>query len=760
MIKFDLRASIMNNHFPYWFLFTIVFSPAAEAQWIESNNGIYGGTITSLANFNGHIFAGTWGGVYHSTNNANGWEQMSEGLDNTFINTMAVNSQGKVFAATKGGSRMFMSSTPFVSWSIINTGLPTDQIVELDAIDNRIFGITSTGLLFSLIDESPAWTQVQTDLGPINSFSCSGENIFTATDNGIYLSTDGGLNWVSKNNGLLEKSIYSISSVGRFVIARARVGVTFFSDDYGTSWSLVSLTGGSFRLVEYKRILYAISELEAYYSNDEGKNWETVRALPGARDMIVNGSTLIAGNPYGIYTSTNLAPFTPGNFSRLTNARIIGFASSQDQLFTATGRGDVLRSLDIGKTWTSVSKGLPFNEITAIGYFDNVLLIAKSDYGLYRSENDGGTWSHTASITRITSFAKHKNQLYAGSKSGVYASSDKGHTWQRLNNSPQTVQSLHLFDKRDTLYATSPDYGVSYSVDNGQTWTYINDGLPLATAQPSSFVSFQGLMLVGAKYPISIFGRENTSSPWADVSQGVSMLIQTTSFATDGRILFAAGDDGVFSSYTGLGWNPFYNEQLPIFSSPLGVVTLMIHRNHLLAGTEAYGVWVSCIQPPRPGITVVGNAPNDSTLVSDSQAGNQWYLNGSRITGANQPTYTPTISGKYTVKIVLNDCESEMSEEVNLVVTEYPDAMITMPSVFTPNGDAYNPEFVPEQYDYVSAAELLVIDRWGKEIFHANDLPTGWNGGNAQAGVYYYQISYIGKNSKQGRIHGWVQLIR
>ncbi len=751
----------MNNHFPYWILlFTIVIGHSADAQWIESNNGIYGGTITSLANFNGHIFAGTWGGVYHSSNNGNGWEQMNDGLDNTFINAMAVNGNGKVFAATKGGGRMFMSSTPFANWTIMNTGLPTDPIIELDAIDNMIFGITSTGLLFSLMDESPVWTQIQNDLGPINSFSCSGENIFTATDNGIYLSIDGGVNWISKNNGLLEKSIYSISSASRFVIARARVGITFFSDDYGATWSLVSLTGGSFKLVEYNGILYAINEMEAYYSNDAGKNWESVRALPGARDMIVNGTTLIAGNPYGIYTSTNMAPWTPSNFSRLTNARIVGFVSSQDLLFTATGRGDVLRSSDIGKTWTSISKGLPFNDITAIGYFDNVLLVAKSDYGLYRSENDGGTWSHTASITRITSFVKHKNQLYVGSKSGIYASSDKGHTWLRLNNSPQTVQSLHLLDKRDTLYATSPDYGVSYSVDSGQTWTYINDGLPLASAQPSSLVSFQGLMLVGAKYPKSIYGRENTSSQWTDVSQDLSMVTQTTSFATDGRILFAAGDQGVFSSATGLDWNSFYNEQLPIFSSALGVESLMIHRNHLLAGTEAYGVWVSCIQPPQPGITVVGNAPNDSTLVSDSQEGNQWFLNGSKISGANQPTYNPTISGKYTVKIVLNDCESEMSDEVNLVVLEYPDAIITMPSVFTPNGDAYNPVFVPEQYDDVSNAELLIVNRWGKEIFHTSDLSLGWNGGNMQAGVYYYQISYIGKNGKQGRINGWVHLIR
>ena len=731
------------------------------AQWIELNKGIYGGTITALANSNGHVFAGTWGGVYHSINKGIGWEKLNDGLDNTFINAMTVSSNGNVFMATNGGERMFVSSSPFDNWAIANAGLPGTPLTELVVINNQVFTITSDGLLYTILDgTASAWTQIDTGLGPINSVSCSGENLFIATDNGIYLSNDRGKNWVPKNNGILDKSIYSISTVNQFVISKARVGVAFFSDDYGSSWSLVSLTGGSFKLVEYEGTLFALSELEAYYSTDEGKNWESVRGLPGAKDMIVNGSTLIAGNPYGIYISNNKAPFAPSNFSQLTNARIVGFAASNDHLFTATRRGDVLRSYDIGNNWTSISKGLPFNEITAIGYFDNVLLIAKADYGLYWSENEGGSWSLAASITRITSFIKHKNQLFAGSKSGVYISSDNGHSWRRLNNSLQPVQSLHLFDKRDTLYATSPDYGVSYSVDSGQTWTFINDGLPIPPALPTSVIAFNGNTLVGANNSTSIYFRENLSSPWKDGSDGLSITTVTTSFATDGRTLFAAGDHGVFYSMTGFEWTSFDNEQLPKFSSPFGVESLIIHRNHLLAGTEAFGVWSSCIKPPRPGITVFGNAPNDSTLVSDSKEGNQWFLNGTPISGANQPSYQPVISGNYAVKVVLNDCESEMSDEVNLVVMEYPDAMIAMPSVFTPNDDAYNPDFVPELYYNVSTAELIIIDRWGKEIFRTQDLPEGWDGGSAHAGVYYYRINYFGRNGKQGNLHGWVHLIR
>jgi len=175
---------------------------------------------------------------------------------------------------------------------------------------------------------------------------------------------------------------------------------------------------------------------------------------------------------------------------------------------------------------------------------------------------------------------------------------------------------------------------------------------------------------------------------------------------------------------------------------------------------EAYGVWVSCIEPPRPTVSVIGQAPNDSILVSDSPEGNQWYLNDLPIPGATQQTYKPLISGKYAVKLLLSNCDSKLSEEVNLVIDEYPDAVLIMPDVFTPNDDLYNPLFVPTQYENVEAAQIQVVDRWGKEIFNASDLLSGWNGANTHAGVYYYQVRYTGKNGKHGVVNGWVHLIR
>lgn len=68
---------------------------------------------------------------------------------------------------------------------------------------------------------------------------------------------------------------------------------------------------------------------------------------------------------------------------------------------------------------------------------------------------------------------------------------------------------------------------------------------------------------------------------------------------------------------------------------------------------------------PSPVITL--NSSNQ--LVSSISTGNQWYLNGVIIAGANDQTYQPTQSGTYTVKSTINGCSSDFSSGYNYIAT-------------------------------------------------------------------------------------------
>jgi hypothetical protein len=63
--------------------------------------------------------------------------------------------------------------------------------------------------------------------------------------------------------------------------------------------------------------------------------------------------------------------------------------------------------------------------------------------------------------------------------------------------------------------------------------------------------------------------------------------------------------------------------------------------------------------PPTPTVSVSG-----STLTSSSATGNQWYLNGTPITGATGQTYVAPVNGTYTVAVTSGGCTSAESSPV------------------------------------------------------------------------------------------------
>ncbi len=80
--------------------------------------------------------------------------------------------------------------------------------------------------------------------------------------------------------------------------------------------------------------------------------------------------------------------------------------------------------------------------------------------------------------------------------------------------------------------------------------------------------------------------------------------------------------------------------------------------------TVIYNVTVQPL-PAKPVIT-----GNSAMLTSSAASGNQWFRNGSEITGAVNKTYAPTISGLYTVQVTSQEnCISPISDAIDILIT-------------------------------------------------------------------------------------------
>jgi hypothetical protein len=77
-----------------------------------------------------------------------------------------------------------------------------------------------------------------------------------------------------------------------------------------------------------------------------------------------------------------------------------------------------------------------------------------------------------------------------------------------------------------------------------------------------------------------------------------------------------------------------------------------------------------CINPSQPTITLSNNNTATRTLTSSASVGNQWFLNGSAITGATGTTLIVSDAGTYTVQTTTADgCASVVSANFPVIVT-------------------------------------------------------------------------------------------
>ena len=132
---------------------------------------------------------------------------------------------------------------------------------------------------------------------------------------------------------------------------------------------------------------------------------------------------------------------------------------------------------------------------------------------------------------------------------------------------------------------------------------------------------------------------------------------------------------------------------------------------------------------------------NESVL-SDSYL---WDLNGEESEEIN-PTMIIEVGGMYNVSLIASN--EFCSEEFNQLIDYNAESVykhVSVPNVFTPNGDAKNDLMLISGLNDCETVSLKIFNRWGAEVFHTlSPLVEPWAGENHSnevlEGVYYYLL--------------------
>jgi gliding motility-associated-like protein len=105
------------------------------------------------------------------------------------------------------------------------------------------------------------------------------------------------------------------------------------------------------------------------------------------------------------------------------------------------------------------------------------------------------------------------------------------------------------------------------------------------------------------------------------------------------------------------------------------------------------------------------------------------------------------VSNPKPVVANVNHNQDPIAENHNIPVTA--PVKITIPNIFTPNGDGYNDFFIIEGIENCTDPMLVVRNSSGKTIFQSSDYQNDWNAENCPDGVYIYCFIYKVNNIEE-----------
>ena len=244
-------------------------------------------------------------------------------------------------------------------------------------------------------------------------------------------------------------------------------------------------------------------------SSDGGQHW-TKRAQISSNSLILSmltvnpsGKTLYALTDSGLFTSTDAAltwqvASTPKSGLPADSYTTMIFNEQKSMYVGTLHHGIFMKNANGTSLWQAINGTLPstiaINELA----YDSTQhrLWAATSLSVYRSDNEGATWNAlnsglnivdgVTSIQPAATFGGALGLVYAGTKHGIFRSTDAGAHWAESGQVLRGVSIQHiLIDFRSTnastLYAGTR-YGVFRSDDNGQNWLGVAAGFPKNTS--------------------------------------------------------------------------------------------------------------------------------------------------------------------------------------------------------------------------------------------------------------------------------------
>jgi photosystem II stability/assembly factor-like uncharacterized protein len=234
--------------------------------------------------------------------------------------------------------------------------------------------------------------------------------------------------------------------------------------------------------------------------------------------------------------------------------------NSSGHIFAGTMNQRVYRSINNGESWTQIIDGFHQLDNTvnslAINSFGHIY--AGSVSSIYRSTNNGNSWTAINSPNYNGFYPlviNSNNDIVVGAGSRLFRSTNNGQNWTEITIANAQTGSV-AFNELGHLFVGNL-LGIYRSTNNGDNWTQINNGINVGSfiAVNDFSVNSVGTIYVGLGGGLSgtskgVFYSINNGDNWIELNDGLTNNILSSLTVDQDDYLYAGNTLGQFYKST------------------------------------------------------------------------------------------------------------------------------------------------------------------------------------------------------------------
>ena len=500
---------------------TLYASTDGGNTWHHVSNFRKHESISGIVVIGDRIYVGTLNtGVWYSDDDGNSWLQVNDGFGPGLIRELS--SIGTTLVAGVG-DRVFRKRANADELTAVHDDFILQQIDAFAAMGDLLYvggHAGSGGKIFRSNDEGDSWTRITAEdmAHTVTALAVFGGTLYAGTyGSGVFRSDDSGDSWTAVNNGLADRTVSALLVVNEDTVFAGTLGGGIFRTmDGGDAWVKVNtgLTNTSVgRLAVIGKTIYAGMDEKFVYTINGGESWQPVQISSIPNEYLFSSLSVSEGELYA--GAIRFAPRDQGGvvggvfrLDERNNALVPVIANNEltgiqcleiaDTTFYIGTQEDGVFQWDQGSDPWAAYLGLEKHSITALLVEGEKIYAGTEDGKIFRSENAGKQWKpiHSTNTDDISDLKQIGSALYASTWNGVFRSVNSGDSWSLINDGLEDTTVMVMETDNTQLYVGTYGKGVFQWAEDEKRWKPMGS-LP---RHVMSLVSLDGFLYAGTAY--------------------------------------------------------------------------------------------------------------------------------------------------------------------------------------------------------------------------------------------------------------------